>query len=248
MAAYENMPLIILSFLAGVVTIAGPCILPLLPIILGTSTIKSHSSRPLFIVLGFIISFSAFVVLFSAFGRFIPVSASALRTIAAVLIGIFGVAMLFPKLQAAMFARFGAFAARKFSRAPRAGDGADEAGPWSGFILGATLGAVWTPCAGPVLGTVLTLVASNRNILQAVGLLIAYAIGAGAPMLLIAYGGQAAVTRVRALSRYAEPIQRIFGALIIIVAVGLYFGFDLIIQTYLLTNYPWLFPNRLVNL
>jgi len=244
MAAYENMPLIILSFLAGIVTIAGPCILPILPIILGTSTIKSHSSRPLFIVLGFIISFSAFVVLFSAFGRFITVSASTLRTVSAALIALFGVSMLFPKLQAAIFARFGAFAARKFSRAPSAG----EAGPGSGFILGATLGAVWTPCAGPVLGTVLTLVASNRNTLQAVGLLVAYAIGAGAPMLLIAYGGQAAITRVRALSRYAEPIQRVFGALIIVVAVGLYFGFDLIIQTYLLTNYPWLFPNRLVNL
>ena len=244
MAAYENMPLIILSFLAGIVTIAGPCILPILPIILGTSTIKSHSSRPLFIVLGFIISFSAFVVLFSAFGRFIPVSASTLRTVSAALIALIGVSMLFPKLQAAIFARFGAFAARKFSRAPSAG----EAGPGSGFILGATLGAVWTPCAGPVLGTVLTLVASNRNTLQAVGLLVAYAIGAGAPMLLIAYGGQAAITRVRALSRYAEPIQRVFGALIIVVAVGLYFGFDLIIQTYLLTNYPWLFPNRLVNL
>ena len=240
------MPLILLSFLAGVVTIAGPCILPLLPIILGTSTIKSHSSRPLFIVLGFVISFSAFIILFSVFGHFIPVSAGTLRTIAAILIGVFGVAMLFPKLQAAMFARFGAFAARKFSRAPSAGAG--EAGPWSGFILGATLGAVWTPCAGPVLGTVLTLVASNRNTLQAVGLLIAYAIGAGAPMLLIAYGGQAAITRVRALSRYAEPIQRVFGALVIVVAVGLYFGFDLTIQTYLLTNYPWLFPNRLVNL
>ena len=238
------MSLFLLALLAGVVTIAGPCILPLLPIILGTSTIKSHSSRPLFIVLGFIVSFSAFVVLFSAFGRFLPVSASMLRTISAALIALFGVSMLFPKIQAAMFARFGAFAARKLARAP----GAGEAGPGSGFILGATLGAVWTPCAGPVLGTVLTLVASNRNLVQATGLLIAYAIGAGAPMLAIAYGGQAAITRVHALSRYAEPIQRVFGALIIIVAVGLYFGFDLTVQTYLLTNYPWLFPNRLVNL
>jgi cytochrome c biogenesis protein CcdA len=246
MAAYNNMPLILLSFLAGIVTIAGPCILPILPIVLGTSTVKSHSSRPLFIVLGFIISFSAFVVLFSAFGRFIPISASTLRTVSAIIIGLFGISMLFPKLQEAAFTRVGAFAARLASRMPR-GD-ADEAGPWSGFIIGATLGAVWTPCAGPVLGTVLTLVASNRNILQATGLLIAYAIGAGAPMLAIAYGGQAAITRVHALAHYAVTIQKIFGVLIIIVAVGLYFSYDLIIQTYLLTNYPWLFPNRLVNL
>ena len=111
------MPLILLSFLAGIVTIAGPCILPLLPIILGTATVKSHSARPLFIVLGFIVSFSAFVVHFSAFGRFLPVSAGALRTVSAALIAFFGVSMLFPKLQATMFARFGAFAARNFSRA-----------------------------------------------------------------------------------------------------------------------------------
>jgi cytochrome c biogenesis protein CcdA len=120
--------------------------------------------------------------------------------------------------------------------------------PWSGFLLGATLGLVWTPCAGPVLGVILTLIASNRSVPEAAGLLIAYAIGAGAPMLAIAYGGEAAITRVRALSRYAETIQRVFGALIILTAIGIYFGYDQIFQTYLLTKYPWLFLNRLVNL
>jgi len=235
------MPLFLLALLAGVVTIAGPCILPLLPVILGTSTVKSHSSRPLFIVLGFIISFSAFVVLFSVFGHFIPIGASALRTVAAALLALFGVTMLFPRLQMAIFARVGRIA-------PKAGLPAAEAGPWSGFLLGATLGLVWTPCAGPVLGSVLTLIASNRNVSQAAALLVAYAIGAGAPMLAIAYGGNAAVTRVRALSRYTETIQRVFGVLIIITAVGIYFNYDQTIQTYLLTNYPWLFPNRLINL
>jgi cytochrome c biogenesis protein CcdA len=231
------MPLFLLALLAGVVTIAGPCILPLLPIILGTSTVRSHPSRPLFIVLGFVISFSAFVVLLSAFGYLIPVSANALRTIAAILIALFGVSMLFPKLQALVFARFGRLAPKISS-----------AGPWSGFLLGATLGLVWTPCAGPVLGSVLTLIASNRNISQAAGLLLAYAIGAGAPMLLVAYGGAAAVTRVRAISRYTEIIQRVFGVLIILTALGIYLGYDQTFQTYLLTNFPWLFPNRLVNL
>ena len=242
------MPLFLLALLAGVVTIAGPCILPLLPIILGTATVKSHASRPLFIVLGFIISFAAFVVLFSVFGHYLPISASALRTIAAILIGLLGVTMLFPRLQAALFARVGALASRTAVAMNKGGTTPAEAGPWSGFLLGATLGLVWTPCAGPVLGIVLTLIASNRNVTQAAGLLIAYAIGAGAPMLAIAYGGQAAVTRVHALARYAETIQRVFGVLIIITAVGIYFGYDQVVQTYLLTNYPWLFPNRLVNL
>jgi cytochrome c-type biogenesis protein len=243
------MPLFLLALIAGVVTIAGPCILPLLPIILGTATVKSHSSRPLFIVLGFVISFSGFVVLFSAFGRFIPISASNLRTAGAILIAIFGILMLFPGLSALVFARFSRLGARASAAVPNAaGKPAAAAGPWSGFLLGATLGLVWTPCAGPVLGAILTLVASNRSVSQAAGLLVAYAIGAGAPMLAIAYGGEAMITRVRALSRYAEIIQRVFGALIILAAIGIYFGYDQIFQTYLLTKYPWLFPNRLVNL
>jgi cytochrome c-type biogenesis protein len=237
------MPLILLALIAGVVTIAGPCILPLLPIILGTATVKSHSSRPLFIVLGFVISFSGFVVLFSSLGRFIPISASALRAAGAILIAIFGILMLFPELSVLVFARFGRLGARASARVPN-----NEAGSLSGLLLGATLGLVWTPCAGPVLGVILTLIATNRSVAQAAGLLIAYAIGAGAPMLAIAYGGAAMITRVRALSRYAEIIERVFGVLIILAAIGIYFGYDQIFQTYLLAKYPGLFPNRLVNL
>jgi cytochrome c-type biogenesis protein len=237
------MPLFFLALAAGAVTIAGPCILPLLPIILGTATVKSHPSRPLFIVLGFIISFSVFVVLFSFLGRIIPVSSIVLRDTAAVLIGLFGTLMLFPSLQEKAMARISIWTSKIAPRAPTA-----EAGPGSGFLLGASLGLVWTPCAGPVLGTVLTLVAADRNLPQAISLLAAYAVGAGLPMLAIAYGGSAAVKRVHALAGYATLIQRIFGAIIIVTAIGIFLGYDAAIQTWLLEHYPWLFPNRLVNL
>ncbi len=247
-SCYIRMPLFFLSLLAGAMTIAGPCILPLLPIILGTSTVRSHPSRPLFIVLGFIISFSVFVSLFSIFGRFIPISANTLRIVASALIVIFGLSLIFPKIQEVIFSRLGTTAMRIGAKVSSASAVSGGAGPWSGFVLGATLGLVWTPCAGPVLGTVLTLIVSNRNLSQALGLLLAYAIGAGAPMLAIAYGGASAVSRVRILIKYTALIQRVFGVFIVVTAVGLYFGYDLVVQTYLLTNYPWLFPNRLINL
>lgn len=231
------------ALLAGIVTIAGPCILPLLPIILGTATVKAHPSRPLFIVLGFILSFSTFAVVFSVFGSFLGVSADAFRTIAAIVIGLFGLVMVFPRIQERIFAELQPLISKATPRMH-----ASDGGLWSGFLLGASLGLVWSPCAGPILGSILTLIAAKQNIAQAGSLLFAYALGAALPMLAIAYGGQAAVTRVRALSKYATTIQRVFGVIIILVAIALYTGLDRTVQANLTTNYPWLFPNLNLNL
>lgn len=237
------MALFFFALLAGLVTIAGPCILPLLPIILGTSTVRSHPSRPLFIVIGFILSFSFFAVIFSVFGRALGVSPDTFRIIATVVIGTFGVTMIFPKIQETIFARVQPLLGRVTPKT-----NLQDQGLWSGFILGASLGLVWTPCAGPVLGSILTLIAAKQSLAQASALLIAYALGAGLPMLAIAYGGQAASTRVRALTKYTQLVQRIFGAIIILVAIGLATGFDRDIQAWLIRNAPWLFPNLNLNL
>jgi len=237
------MTLFFFSFLAGIVTIAGPCILPLLPIILGTSTARTHPSRPLFIILGFILSFSFFAILFSVFGQTLGITPDTFRIIATVIIGLFGIMLLFPKIQETIFARLQPLISKATPKTDLAGGGL-----WSGFVLGASLGLVWTPCAGPVLGSILTLIASKQNLAQAGALLIAYALGAGLPMLAIAYGGQAAVTRVRTLAKCTNTIQRVFGVIIILVAIGLYTGVDRTVQAWLILNAPWLFPNLNLNL
>ncbi len=226
----------LLALLAGAVTIGGPCILPLLPIILGTSTSGRHPLRPVTIVLGFTISFTLFALIFSIFGSFLGLSPDAWRYIAATVIGLFGIMMLFPRLQTAVFAKLEPVMAKV---APKVSS--DQNGLWSGFVLGVSLGAIWTPCAGPVLGSILTLVAAKRDIVQAGALLFAFSLGAGIPMLLIAYGGQAATTRVRAISKYSALIQQFFGALIILVAIGLVTKADIALQLWLIERAPWLF-------
>lgn len=225
----------LLALLAGAVTIGGPCILPLLPIILGTSTTGRHPLRPVAIVFGFISSFTVFALVFSVFGNFLGLSPDTWRYVAAVVIGLFGVMMLFPKLQTAVFAKLEPLLSKV---GPKIGD---QTGLWSGFLLGLSLGAVWTPCAGPVLGSILTLIASNRDLVQAGALLFAFSLGAGIPMLLIAYGGQAAVTRVRFIAKYSSLIQRVFGAIILLVAIGLITKTDVAVQLWLLERAPWLF-------
>ena len=111
----------------------------------------------------------------------------------------------------------------------RVGSGAgprNSEGALGGFLLGATLGLVWTPCAGPVLGSILTLLATQKQPEWAATLLVFYAIGAAIPMFAIAYGGQYAATRVRAIAPYAQRLQQGFGVLIVSFAAAMYFQID----------------------
>jgi cytochrome c biogenesis protein CcdA len=115
-------------------------------------------------------------------------------------------------------------------------------------VWGVMLGLVWSPCAGPILGSILTLVAAKRDLVQAGSLLLAYAIGAGLPMLLIAYGGQAAVGKVRAVSAHAAMIQRVFGVVIVVVGLAIGFGLDRSVQAWLVQASPGLFLNLSIGL
>lgn len=234
----------LLAVLAGIVTIGGPCILPLLPIILGTSTTGKHPLRPVAIVLGFVLTFSAFALLFSSFGSVLGLSQETWRWIAVVAIGGFGLLMLFPEVQARLFAGF----EQKVNTKLAPGKQLSQGGLLSGFILGASLGALWTPCAGPVLGSILTLVAAKRDLVQAAALLFAFSLGAGIPMLLIAYGGQLAIQKVSKLAKYTGIIQKIFGVIMILTALGIATGLDRNVQTYLLEQYPWLFLGNKIGL
>ena len=118
------------------------------------------------------------------------------------------------------------------------GDSAFRQGNIGGFVLGTTLGLVWTPCAGPVLGSILTVVATSRDTAWAGTLLVVYAIGAAVPMFLIAYGGQAATSRVRGLARFAPKLQQGFGVVVIGFALASYFQYDTLIVAWLTGFYP----------
>ncbi len=232
----------LLALLAGVVTIGGPCILPLLPIVLGTTATHRHPLRPLAIVLGFTLSFTAFAIIFAVFGSFLGLSPDGWRILSAAVIALFGLMLLFPTFQMKVFSKLEPMLAGATIKTP------DQDGIASGFLLGLSLGAIWTPCAGPVLGSILTLIAAKRNLVAATALLFAFSLGAGIPMLLIGYGGQVAVARVRNLSKYTGVLQRVFGALIILVAIGLVTKLDVTFQAWLLEHAPWLFFANSINL
>ncbi|MDN4987392.1 cytochrome c biogenesis CcdA family protein [Bradyrhizobium sp. WYCCWR 13022] len=221
---------LLFAILAGILTIAAPCTLPMLPILLGASIGRSSQLRPAMIALGFVVSFSAVALLLGALTRAFDFDPNVLREAAAILLLGFGLLMLWPTPFEWLSLRLNGWL--------NLGGGAQREGALGGLVLGTTLGLVWTPCAGPVLGSILTLVATSKNLAWAGTLLVAYAIGAAIPMLAIAYGGQAATTRVRSLARISPRLQQGVGVVVIAFALAAYFQYDTLIVAWLTGFYP----------
>jgi cytochrome c-type biogenesis protein len=227
---------LVLALLAGVVTIAAPCTLPMLPILLGASVGQSGKLRPALIALGFVISFSAAALLLSAITRIFDFDPNVLRSAAAILLLGFGLLMIWPAPFEWLSIRINGIAGNAAGNATsRPGNMEGNIG---GFVLGTTLGLVWTPCAGPVLGSILTVVATSKDAAWASTLLVVYAIGAAIPMLAIAYGGQAVTSRVRSIARISPKLQQGFGVVVIAFAVASYFQYDTLIVAWLTAFYP----------
>lgn len=222
---------ILFALLAGILTIGAPCILPMLPILLGSS-IGGSKTRPLFIAGGFALTFSIVALAISFLTSKLGLDPNVLRIVAVILLGTFGVFMLWPTPFEKLTAYLSKFSGQATGMAQSAGKG-----NFGGFILGIILGIIWTPCAGPVLGSILTLIATQQDTAVAGILLVAYAIGASIPMLVIAYGGQLAAEKVRALAPYTARIQQVFGVIIIALAILIFFGYDTVLQAKLLEYY-----------
>jgi cytochrome c biogenesis protein CcdA len=224
---------LVLALLAGVVTVAAPCTLPMLPILLGASVGQTSKARPAMIALGFVLSFSATALLLSAVARIFDFDPDVLRNVAVVLLLGFGLLMIWPAPFEWLSVRLSGL-----TNGGSAGTAMSRQGNIGGFVLGTTLGLVWTPCAGPVLGSILTVVATSNDIAWASTLLVVYAIGAAIPMLAIAYGGQTATTRLRSIARISPKLQQGFGIVVIAFAIASYFQYDTLIVAWLTGFYP----------
>ncbi len=222
--------LIIVAFLAGMLTIASPCVLTVLPILLSTS-IGGGKLRPVGIVLGFAVAFTAFTLAFAGALQALALPASWLRIGVIMALGIFGLSLLIPPLGRA-WERLLAPLARVANPGPaRSGFG-------GGLLIGSGLGLLWAPCAGPLMGFVIGLTAYAGLSPEGVAITLAYTLGAGVPMLLIAYGTRSFTARAKRLGRRTGVIQQTFGALTVLVAVALLFGLDTQIQSFAQRSLP----------
>ena len=225
--------LIAFSFLAGIVTILSPCILPVLPIILSTST-SGGKRRPFAIVVGFVLSFVFFTLALTTIVKATGLDGEVLRNVAIGVLIFFGVSLLIPKFQLWMEILFSKLAG-KFSKAGKE----EQGGFGGGVVIGLSLGLLWTPCVGPIMAGVLALAATSSVTLQAVFITLAYALGTALPMFGIIYGGRRLLEKVPFLLRNTGRIQKVFGVIIILVAVGMFYGVDRKFQAYVLEKFPF---------
>jgi cytochrome c biogenesis protein CcdA/thiol-disulfide isomerase/thioredoxin len=205
--------LLLIGFLAGVVTAISPCVLPVLPILLAGGAAGGRR-RPYAIIAGLVASFTVFTLTAAWIIDRLGLPDDFLRNAALVLLFVVAAILLVPQL--------GALLERPFLRLTRV----RPSGSSSGFVLGLSLGLVFTPCAGPIFGYVAVRAGSDHVNLKAVLLIVAYALGAAVPMLLVALGGRGISARLR-----GPLVRPALGVVIALAGVAAVFHLDTKAQT-----------------
>src|SRR5438128_5178221 len=206
-----------IGFLAGVITAVSPCVLPVLPIILAGGA-SGGARRPFAIIGGLVASFTLFTLAAASILSALGLPQDFLRNVAIALLFVLAATLLVPRLGLVLERPFAFLSRRR---------GGDLGG---GFLLGASLGLVFVPCAGPVLATITVLAAQRRIGFDAVVLTLFYALGAGLVLLAIAIGGQRVSKRLRARG---ETLRRVAGVVLAASAVAIAFNLDTSLQTHL---------------
>lgn len=207
--------LLLFSFLAGIVTVLSPCVLPVLPPLLAAGYTKNHA-RSWGIIIGFISCFTIATLTLSQALHSIGTSGNWLQLTAAIILGIFGLILVVPKF-GEFFERFTAPIARLGNRlAPQKAEGFGK-----GVLLGFALGLLWTPCAGPILATIIILSTLNAISLTTVGITLAYAIGAAIPMLAIMCGSSSLQKSLSSHPGISTTLRMVLGVLTIAAAIGI---------------------------
>jgi cytochrome c biogenesis protein CcdA/thiol-disulfide isomerase/thioredoxin len=211
------MPLLLLfALIAGAGTAITPCVLPVLPALLSAGAVGGRR-RPLGIVVGLALSFTIAVVALAQLVKGVGLASGAARTIAIVVLLAFGVVLLIPEVAARVQA--------PLSRLARFGPHTKGTGFRSGLGVGAALGFVCAPCAGPILAAVTSVSASSGASVQVVAVALAYAIGLSAVMLLYALGGRVVLDRVRRSVR-GHIVERTLGVVLILTGVAMAANLD----------------------
>ena len=208
--------LMLFALIAGAGTAITPCVLPVVPALLASSATGGRR-RPVGIVIGLGFTFTIAIVLLAQLVKGVGLASGAARTLAIVVLLVFGIALLVPDLTARIEA--------PLSRLGRFGPKSRGTGFWSGLGVGAALGFVCAPCAGPILAAVTSVSASSGANARVVLVAISYAIGLSAVLLVYAFAGRAVIDRVRRVGR-GNTVNRALGVVLLATAVLMVFNVD----------------------
>ena len=226
-----------LAFVAGLLSILSPCVLPLVPIVLGAA-VTAHRLGAVALAAGLAISFSGLGLLLALVGFGLGIDAGMFRVAAAAIMVVLGVILLVPSWQAGLAAAgspISNWADSHFGGAARSG----LAGQ---FALGLLLGAVWSPCVGPTLGAASLLASQGKNLPQVAFTMVLFGIGAAVPLILLGLLSRATLAGVRSRLMSAGKLGKgLLGAAFILIGVAIISGADKRVESALVDASPaWL--------
>lgn len=225
------------ALLAGILSTLSPCVLPLLPLVLGAA-VSEHRFGPVVLAAGLAVSFVTVGLFVATVGFSIGLDADVFRGLAALLLLAIGLVLLVPQLQARMAVAGGFVSNWSHDRF----GGAGPTGLKGQFAVGLLLGAVWSPCVGPTLGAASVLAAQGKDLGQVATVMAAFGVGAALPLLLLGLVSQDVMLRWRdRLARAGQGGKTILGALLFAVALLSLTGLDRKLEALLVDLSPtWL--------
>jgi cytochrome c biogenesis protein CcdA/thiol-disulfide isomerase/thioredoxin len=217
------MTLVLIGLVGGIITGLSPCVLPVLPVIfLGGGSAEPGAEparrRPYLVVLGLTVSFAVFTLFGSLILASLHLPDDAIRWLGLALLVLVGFGLLVPSL--------GHLMERPFYRFPQRALGTGR----NGFLLGIALGAVFVPCAGPVLAAITVAGATGHIGLRTAGLTLGFAAGIAIPLLAFALAGRGMTQRLGAFRRHQGAFRAVSGVAVIVLAIALTFNLSDVIQ------------------
>jgi cytochrome c biogenesis protein CcdA/thiol-disulfide isomerase/thioredoxin len=218
------LSLALIGVLGGLITGISPCILPVLPVIFLSGGAQSarvgapeftprvSSWRPFAVVAGLVVAFSVFTLLGSLILGALRLPQDLLRWAGIVVLVLIGIGLIIPAVQHLL--------EKPFSWLPQRAVGTDR----NGFLLGLALGAVYVPCAGPVLAAITVAGSTGRIGPETIVLTVSFALGAAVPLLVFALAGRRVAERVKAFRSHQRGIRITGGVVMIALAIGLVFN------------------------
>jgi cytochrome c-type biogenesis protein len=235
-----SLPQLGLSLAAGSLTTLSPCVFPLLPLVLGGG-LQGHRAAPVAMGLGMMASFAVIGMALGALGPALGLDADHVRVGGALLLIAFALVMLVP----ALGERFTRWMLPIASSANAASSKLDAGSLGGALLLGGVLGLVWSPCSGPLLGSALTLVASEGGVLRGGVVLGIFGLGAAIPLVAVAYASRSGFGHVRGwVLAHIKRVQTVFAVLLGGMGVAILSGGDKWLEARVL---QWL-PEGWVNL
>jgi cytochrome c-type biogenesis protein len=226
-----------IAFGAGVLSTLSPCVLPLLPIIIGSS-LNEHKVGPFAVAGGMALSFAMIGTMLASISASIGLNQNSFRLVAAIIMGIIGVVLISKNLQERFAVASSGISGVGNNLLARVSIG----GVGGQFIIGLLLGLIWSPCVGPTLGAAVTIASQGKDLLKVAFMMAIFGLGAGLPIVILGLLSRQAMMKAKVKLQGVGGIGKtILGAFLVIACLAILSGKDKAVEEYLVNHSPqWL--------